>query len=338
MSFAILPVSATLALAGAALAEPVPVTPDNFVRAESDMYLGVNVEEVGLGRLGHLREPFSVEHQSVIRGNRDTLYSRGVFDLDAGPVTIAMPDAGERYMSLMVLNQDHYVTGVFHGAGSHTFSKDDVGTRYVLLAVRTLIDPANPEDVAEVHRLQDAIRVEQPGGPGSFEVPEWDKASQDKVRGALLVLQSTMGDFSRAFGSKDQVDPVHHLIGAAAGWGGNPDEEATYLGVTPARNDGTTIHRLHVPADVPVDGFWSVSRYNAEGYFTPNDLGAYSFNSITATKAEDGSADVQFGGCDGTIPNCLPIEAGWNYTVRLYRPRPEVFDGTWKFPDALPAE
>jgi hypothetical protein len=46
------------------------------------------------------------------------------------------------------------------------------------------------------------------------------------------------------------------------------------------------------------------------------------------------SITVQFGGCDGKIPNCLPIMPGWNYTVRLYRPRPEILNGTWKFPEA----
>jgi len=27
---------------------------------------------------------------------------------------------------------------------------------------------------------------------------------------------------------------------------------------------------------------------------------------------------------------------GWNYIVPLYRPHPEIFDGTWKFPEAQP--
>ena len=40
-----------------------------------------------------------------------------------------------------------------------------------------------------------------------------------------------------------------------------------------------------------------------------------------AKKSPDGAVDVQFGGCDGKIPICLPIMKGWNYTVRLYRPR-----------------
>jgi hypothetical protein len=41
---------------------------------------------------------------------------------------------------------------------------------------------------------------------------------------------------------------------------------------------------------------------------------------------------VHFGGCADGRPNCLPITDGWNYTVRLYRPRPEVLDGSWTFP------
>jgi hypothetical protein len=44
---------------------------------------------------------------------------------------------------------------------------------------------------------------------------------------------------------------------------------------------------------------------------------------------------VQFGGCADQEANCLPISPGWNYLVR-YRPRPEVLDGTWTFPEAEP--
>jgi hypothetical protein len=65
-----------------------------------------------------------------------------------------------------------------------------------------------------------------------------------------------------------------------------------------------------------------------------NDQNAYSFNNITAEKDDDGSVTIQFGGCDSKTPNCLPITKGWNYTVRLYRPRKEIVDGTWKFPEA----
>src|SRR4029079_14765639 len=76
------------------------------------------------------------------------------------------------------------------------------------------------------------------------------------------------------------------------------------------QNDGTTIYKLHV-AGVPVDGFWSVSLYNAQGYYEKNSFHAYALNNITAKKGADGSIDIQFGDCDGKIPNCLPIMQGW---------------------------
>ncbi len=316
-------------------ADTIPVTADNFIRAESDLYFGNMVKDGSLGKFLHRREPAAIDNQTVIRLNRDTLYSAAVFDLDAGPVTITLPKASGRFMSMEVINQDHYVHQVVYDAGPHMLDKQKVGTRYVMTAVRTLIDPTDPEDVKKVHALQDAIKVEQ-AGPGSFEVPSWDQASQKKVRDALLVLGSTIPDFNKAFGNKEEVDPVRHLIGTATGWGGNPDKDATYLNVTLGKNDGSTVYTLNVK-DVPVDGFWSVSLYNAEGYYEKNEYDAYSVNSVTAKKGEDGSIAIQFGGCDGKIANCLPIMKGWNYTVRLYRPRSEILDGTWKFPEAQPA-
>jgi hypothetical protein len=88
--------------------------------------------------------------------------------------------------------------------------------------------------------------------------------------------------------------------------------------------------------DVPVDGFWSGSVYNTQKYFKQNPFNAYSLNNITAKKGADGSVSLQFGGCDGKIPNCLPIINGWNYVVRLYRPRADILNGTSKFPEAQP--
>lgn len=318
----------------AGAAEPVTVGVDNFVRAESDMYLASMVKDGGFGKFVHRREPASIDNQTVIRLNRDTLYSSAVFDLDAGPVTVTMPDAGKRFMSLQVVNEDHYVPEVVYGAGETTLTKEKVGTRYAVVGVRTLVDPADPKDLAEVHALQDAIKASQQA-EGKFEVPAWDPASQKKVREALLALGATMPDFKKAFGTREEVDPIRHLIGTATGWGGNPDKDATYLNVTPAKNDGKTVYKLTVK-DVPVDAFWSVSVYDAQGFYEKNQYDAYTINNITAKKADDGSVSIQFGGCDGKIANCLPVVDGWNYTVRLYRPRKEILDGSWHFPESQP--
>jgi len=313
----------------------VPVNVDNFVRAESDLYISNAVKEAGgTGKFFHRRELTPLDKQTVIRMNRDTLYSAAVFDLDAGPVTVTLPDAGKRFMSIQVIDEDQYTPLVTYTPGKHVLSKDKIGTRYILVGVRTLADPNNPDDMKQAHALQDAIKVEQ-AAPGTFESPKWDPVTQKQVRDALLALASGLPDTRNSFGTKADVDPVRRLVNSAAAWGGNPDKDAMYLNATPSQNDGKTVYKLHV-GNVPVDGFWSISVYNAKGYYEANPQNAYTINNITAKHNDDGSVDVQFGGCDGKVPNCLPTTAGWNYLVRLYRPRAEILNGKWTFPEAQP--
>jgi hypothetical protein len=198
------------------------------------------------------------------------------------------------------------------------------------------VDPQDAKDVKAVHTLQDAIKVQQ-AATGTFEVPNWDKVTHDKARDALMTLGALGGLAPNRFGAKKDVEPVSFVISAAIGWGGNPNEAAIYLPEYPKQNDGKTVHKLTLK-DVPVDGFWSVSTYNAEGFFEKNELNAYSFNNVSSKKNADGSITLQFGGCGKTTPNCMPVVEGWNYLLRLYRPGKEILDGTWKAPVAQPAE
>jgi hypothetical protein len=315
----------------------VPVTADNFGRAATDLAFANVVRDGGFGKFNHNRELTPLDKQLVVRQNRDTLYSAAVVDLDAGPVTITLPDVGQRFMSMQVFDEDQYTHNVAYAPGRYTITRKDLGTRYALVALRMLLDPNKPEDVQAVHALQDATKVEQPGGPGKFEIPKWNIGDYKKITDALTVLGDTLPDKNRMFGAKADVEPVRRLIGVATAWGGNPQKDAIYLNVTPEKNDGNTIYRLKV-GDVPVDGFWSVTVYDAKGFFQSNPQNAYSFNNITARKSPDGSIEIQFGGCDGKVPNCLPTTPGWNYMVRLYRPRQEILDGKWTFPEATPVQ
>lgn len=327
--------SVPLCIATQARANEIPVTPDNFPRAESARFFGLTVKRGGFGRFVHNPELVPVSSQVVVRPNRDTLYSSAVFDLDAGPVTVTLPDAGKRYFSLIAISEEQYTPGVVYGPGTYRFDRQQIGTRYVLIGIRTLVDPNNAPDMQAAHALQQQIQAVQPGGPGSFEQPTWDQASQQQVRTALLSLAAGIPDSRGMFGQRDKVDPVRHLIGSASAWGGNPERDALYLNVTPAQNDGKTRYQLNV-GRVPVDAFWSITVYNADGYLQPNPLNAYALNNLTAQRGADGSVKVQFGGCDGQQPNCLPITPGWNYMVRLYQPQASILDGHWNFPQAEP--
>jgi hypothetical protein len=308
---------------------------ESFARAESDNYFAKFAEEGGFGKFKHNRELADVKNQDVVRLNRDTLYSFGVFDLDAGPVTVDLPDTKGRFMSLLLISEDHYNPATFYDAGQHVITREQVGTRYVALAVRTFVDPSDPGDLQKAHTSQDAIRIQQPDGPGRFEIPTWDQASLGAIRDELKKDASALSDLSKAFGKPGEVDARQHLVATAAGWGGNPARDAIYVAVEPKGNDGNQVYRLKVK-DVPVDGFWSITVYDKAGFMAPNAQDAYSLNNVTAKKDADGAFTIQFGGCGDGVGNCLPIVPGWNYLVRLYRPQPQVLNGSWKFPEARP--
>ncbi len=223
---------------------------------------------------------------------------------------------------------------VVHEAGENTLTQEEIGSRYVMLLFRTSVDANDPADITAANELQDRIVLAQ-ADIGAYEVVDWDEASHKRLRDALLVLAATLTDTSRVFGLKDEVNPIHHLIGAAFGWGGNPAKAAIYDNASVGQNDGVVAYSIAV-GDVPVDGFWSITVYSAEGFMEANDVNAYSFNGVTADTNGDGTTTVNFGGCaDGRV-NCLPITQGWNYNLRLYQPRPAILDGSWKFPAAEP--
>jgi hypothetical protein len=303
------------------------VNVDNFARAETDrMFASILADSGGVNRWMHVRTPTPLDHQPVIRMNRDTLYSGAVVDL-TDEATLTLPDAAGRYISAMVVNENHYVNAVLHEPGEHRLTVTDFDSPYVLVAVRILVDPTDSGDVAAVNALQDELRVTA-GSATQFAPPVYDDASLTDTRKALLELARGLGGFARAFGRRDGVDPLRHLIATAAGWGGLPEQEAYYVNVDPGLPIGAYALTLR---DVPVDGFWSISLYDAEGYFPRGTGGKVSINSLTATHNRDGSVAVNFGGT-GDRPNLLTLVDGWNYLVRLYRPRKEILEGAWTFP------
>jgi hypothetical protein len=318
----------------AVVAHTLQVTPDNFARAETDMQFMTVVKRGGFGRLVHDRDFPPAGRQPVAWADADVLSSRGVFDLELGPVTITLPPAGDRFMSVEALDEDHYTLAVFYGPGTYTFSFDNVSTRYMLIAVRLVVDPGSRADMAAAHALQDNIVVARQGG-GRFVIPNWDPVSQAKVRVALQLLGNTIDGDERTFGARGEVDPVRHLIGTATQWDRCPPRDVAYLLATPRHNDGLTVHRMTV-GHVPVDGFWSLTVYDANGHFLSDAPGARTINSRTAARDPDGSVTLQFGGGDEGSGNCLVIGRGWCYVVRLYRPRAEVLGRKWRFPDAEP--
>jgi hypothetical protein len=143
-------------------------------------------------------------------------------------------------------------------------TEDEVGTRFALVTVRTFYDAGDPDDLA-------------------------------KARKALAILGF---DSTYAFGSKEDVRPIDHLAGTAAGWGGLPHKAAHY----------------------------------EMGSVEPNDG-----KPSSAAPNEDGSYTIRFSGCEGGQVNCIPITPGWNYAIRMHQPREEILNGSWTFAEIAPA-
>jgi hypothetical protein len=310
---------------------PTPVNVDNFARAETARMFDNTLQLTGgVNRWYHYRAPTPVDSQPVIRMNRDTLYSAAIVDLSQG-ARVTLPDTAGRYMTVMVVDEDHYDNLVLSGPGDHELTPGDCGTRYVNLSVRTFVDPADPHDVAEVNALQNAIGLHAASAE-PYTHPDYDPATLDATRAALARLSDGIPDAVKMFGKEHDVDPVHHLIGTAAGWGGLPASEAYYYFETQPRPVGDYTFTFE---DVPVDAFWSLAIYNRDGYFESNPYNSFGMNSVTATPDHNGVVTIRLSPDDRGSPNHVYVMDGWNYVLRLYKPHQSVLDKTWTPPTPI---
>lgn len=313
--------------------DTVPVTWANYPRANCHASFQAAVDKGGFGQLYNFRNVTPVREQLDIEPNRDTIYSLGVFDLTE-PVTITLPDGGDRYQSMNVQNADQYVKLSVTEPGTYTITQDMVETRYAGVLIRTFVDPNDPDDVKQVRQLQNEIDVEQ-ASAGSFEIPNWDPQSFKQLDDALTTVFTTLKNFSGAYGDVGQVDPVKSFVASPSGWTGVPQpSEALFFQRIPTQNDGTTPYTLTVK-NVPVDGFWSVTVYNRDLYLEENKYDAYSVNNVTAERDADGNVTIHFGG-DPDQSNFIYTPEGWHYIVRLYEPRKPIINGNYQFPEAQP--
>ena len=309
------------------------VNVSNFARAESDAAIKKIYDIVGLSTWLHFRAPTPLDQQNVIRMNRDTLYSGAVLDLSK-PATVIMPETNGRYQSLHVINQDHYSFATTE-PGRYELTQEKVGSRYAYLIARTFFDANDPDDLKVTNALQDAIKIEG-GASAPLDIPEWNTEQMMTARDALNTLLKLGASNVGATGTKEEVNPIKHLMFTAGAWGGLPNKNTIADLGSVKKNDGTP-HVLNVPKDVPVRAFWSVIVYDADGFIPENELGVYSYNNVTAKPNADGSITIHFGGDKDQI-NYLPIVEGWNYTIRMYEPEEEILNGSWTFPKIEPVK
>ena len=292
--------------------EKIAVTTDNYEVAESDLAFYNVTKLVGMNTFFHFPTgAFDLDNQTVVRMNRDTYYSAAIIDTTQG-ATLTIPETNGRYLSVMVVQNDHYIDQVFLEPGTHEITSD---TDFAMVAMRIRANQSDPEDNEAIAALRAGVKLEV-GGNASHVRPNYDMEQLVALRDELTVEGTKLGSLMGMQGAHGTIDPMMHLYGTAIGWGLLPDAQAQYLGSPKFNNDGCYMASYAAP---PFNdpGFFSITMYDADGWiFTEDGI----LNEFNMNLNEDGSFDAYFGEC-GDVDNNLPTVEGWNYILRIYEPK-----------------
>jgi hypothetical protein len=311
--------------------DPVKVTPETYIRAETDRQFGEIVQMAGgINRFYHFRSPTPLDKQNVVRMNRDTLYSMGVVDTSKG-ATITVPELPkDRYASVYLVDNDHYCPFVIYTAGTHELPKD---TKYLGIGIRIQVfNPKDADEVTLVNKLQDQFVIK---ANNADPLPEfkWDRQSLKTLTTQYEKDSAKYSSWKGMQGPRGKVDEKTRHIAAAAAWGLFPEWDATYLNYS-GGHDPKVGHKAtyKVPDN---KAFWSILIYGNDGFIkSENSL----VNSSNVKLNPDGTFTVYFGSKElcGDVPNRLDVTEGWNFLMRVYRPGASVLDGTYNLPKPEP--
>jgi hypothetical protein len=262
-------------------------------------------------------EEFDLNNQTVVRMNQDTVYSGAVLNVSEG-ASITLPETDGRYMSAMVVQNDHYIDQVFKTPGKHEIKAD---TDFVMVALRTRINMNDPADKEKVRALQEATKIFSKATKPHV-MPNYDMEQLIGLRDKLAAEAAEFGSLNNMQGERGTVDERMHLLGTAAGWGLLPDANARYLSYGQKDGQGCYNATYKVP---PFNdgGFFSITMYDADGWMF-SDRAILNEYNIEFNK--DGTFDVHFGECGDKVKNNLPIVDGWNFLMRVYEPKLEELD------------
>ncbi len=313
--------------------ETTRVTPETYIRAESDRQFGVVARMAGgVNRLYHFRRPTPLDKQNVVRMNRDTLYSMGIVDTSKG-ATVTVPELPkDRYASVYLVDNDHYCPFVIYTSGTHELPRD---TQYLGVGVRIQVfSPRDEDEIALINELQDRFIIQANSAEPLPEL-KWDPQSLKALTDQYEKESAHYRSFNGMMGPRGQVDEKARHIVAAAGWGLFPEWDATYLNYS-GGHDHQVCHQSTY--QVPENGaFWSITVYGNDGFMkSDNNI----VNSSNVKLSADGTFTVHFGAAEacGEAPNRLDTAEGWNFIMRIYRPGQSVLQGGYELPAVRPVK
>jgi hypothetical protein len=195
------------------------------------------------------------------------------------------------------------------------------------------IEPGKSFDINNVDTvIQDALEAAPAEGQ---KLMAWKLPTLARVANGWSMNTDTVGVYGNYY--------LKRAIVAQIGLGANLPEDAIYplnLGDAAGKPlNGVNKYTMHFAkgATPPVNAFWSITLYDAEGFQVGNALNRFALSSYMPFKTNaDGSLDLYF---QNESPG-KDLEANWlpapkepfNLTMRLYAPTPDALTGKWNPP------
>jgi len=294
-----------------------PVTKENYVQAETDLYLYEQQAKSGVNKFEHA-DMVTMKNQVIIRSNRDVVYSRAVVDISGG-VTFSIPPR-KAFQVIHVMDENHLTHRVIRAGETVTMGPDDVtGGTHVYLLCRTRIT----DDLKETSAAQRAMKIEakssKPYKPKGFKKEEVE-AMRKKLVTEYNEGKATIIEHKSFVPTLADADPQSYLYAAAVGWGGLPSHTAQYLPkITGQGSDAPQQITIPKPdLDWDKGGFFSLTTYDSDGW-------------IVEEKFYIGHGDMQDDGDSYTIyvnapdeANSITVQKGWTGVFRFYLPKDEL--------------
>ncbi|MFQ5644012.1 MAG: DUF1254 domain-containing protein [Thiogranum sp.] len=336
--FALMPVTG-VAKEAVSADKAFPVNPEDYgytaqeyAQAESTLFFSGFVNRAGINKVFTFPGLTRPGDNWVVSPNNDTIYSIAIVDT-SDDVSITLPEVEEgRYMSLHVVDLNHYTPFVIYESGRHDFPKGTFDTNNVGFGIRIQANPFDPKDVQHVIELAKQIKVDAKSDKNYLKPV--DKAKMLKLREALLPYYAKLKSTGQYMGKKGTVDPWGHLLVTAGAWGLFPEKDATYIPYNPKlKADRCYTATYTVP---PQKEFFSITIYGPDLYLFSENAILNKYN-IVFDDEQHARFTAYFGSKEqcGDVKNRLDTVDGWNLLMRAYRPEvPAIRD--YKMPDVSP--
>jgi hypothetical protein len=297
-----------------------PVTPDNYVVAETDWNFAGQQAQAPINTWTH-NDPATKDNQTIIRSNADVVYSLALVDVSGG-ATLSIPKRQNGALQLIhYMDENHLTHGVIYAGESVTLTPDDLtGGEYIYILARTQISGDMAETITAQRSMVIDAKSARPYQSKGFDAAEVvafrDRLNTEHLSGKAFGDGAL--DASRAFGATfDDVDQKDYYYAAAGGWGGLPPQHAQYTALVVGQGSAAKCQTITFPKpnlDFENGGFFSLTTYNAESWIAEDN---FYIGHKRMLDNGDGTMTIDFN-CD--TPHSVTVSEDWNGTFRFYKP------------------